>query len=140
LSTVLNLGRQVHQIDVREQGRTERTSCYILDTKNVAIIETGAAPGIVYLLDALKSLEIAVQRVKYIIVTHIHLDPSIINLFKSHCNIDFFHFYCSAYVKGYDSSFSGIMQPLVLRWLPQKPCKSAGQKGQNEFPRNHAPW
>jgi hypothetical protein len=76
LSTVLNLGRQVHQIDVREQGRTERTSCYILDTKNVAIIETGAAPGIVYLLDALKSLEIAVQRVKYIIVTHIHLDHS----------------------------------------------------------------
>jgi glyoxylase-like metal-dependent hydrolase (beta-lactamase superfamily II) len=76
LSTILNLGRQIHQIDVREQGRTERTSSYIIDAENVAIIETGASPGTVYLLDALKSLGIAVQRVKYIIVTHIHLDHS----------------------------------------------------------------
>lgn len=76
MSTILNLGRQIHQIDVREQGRTERTSSYIIDAENVAIIETGASPGTVYLLDALKSLGIAVQRVKYIIVTHIHLDHS----------------------------------------------------------------
>jgi len=76
LSAILNLGDKIYQIDVREQGRTERTSSYILATENVAIIETGAAPGTVYLLEALKNLGIAVHRVKYIIVTHIHLDHS----------------------------------------------------------------
>ncbi len=76
MSAILPLGCRIHQVDVREQGKMERTSCYIIDAENVAIIETGASPGIVYLLDALGSLGIAAQRVKYIIVTHVHLDHS----------------------------------------------------------------
>jgi glyoxylase-like metal-dependent hydrolase (beta-lactamase superfamily II) len=76
LSTILNLGHQIHQIDVFEQGRPERTSCYVIGAEKVAIIETGASPGICCLLDALKNLGIPAERVKYIIVTHIHLDHS----------------------------------------------------------------
>ncbi|OPZ75038.1 MAG: Hydroxyacylglutathione hydrolase [Firmicutes bacterium ADurb.Bin456] len=76
MSAITPLGCRIHQVDVREQGKTERTSCYIIDTENVAIIETGASPGTVYLMDALGNLGIASQRVKYIIVTHVHLDHS----------------------------------------------------------------
>lgn len=74
MADMINLGNNIYQIDVYDQGMPERTSCYLIAAEKVALIETGATPGAGHLTAALKDLGIAPEKVKYIIVTHIHLD------------------------------------------------------------------
>lgn len=74
--SIINLGNNIYQIDVYDQGMPERTSCYLIAAEKVALIETGATPGSGYLMAALKSLGIPPEKVEVIIVTHIHLDHS----------------------------------------------------------------
>ncbi|MCL6559523.1 MAG: MBL fold metallo-hydrolase [Firmicutes bacterium] len=74
MADMIDLGNNIYQIDVCEQGMPGRTSCYLIAAEKVALIETGAAPGAGHLTAALKDLDIAPEKVKYIIVTHIHLD------------------------------------------------------------------
>ncbi len=70
---IADLGRNIYQIDVCDQ-EPERTSCYLVVSEKVALIETGPAPGTFYIMDALKNLGIPPEKIDYIIVTHIHLD------------------------------------------------------------------
>lgn len=70
---ITDLGRDIYQIDVCDQ-EPERTSCYLIVSEKVALIETGPSPGTVYIKDALKYLGIPAEKVDCIIVTHIHLD------------------------------------------------------------------
>ncbi len=70
---ITDIGRDIYQIDVCDQ-EPERTSCYLIVSEKVALIETGPSPGTVYIKDALKYLGIPAEKVDYIIVTHIHLD------------------------------------------------------------------
>jgi len=74
MSGIINLGNDIHQVDVYDQGMPERTSCYLITAEQAALIETGATPGAGYLMAALRDLGIDPEKVKYIIVTHIHLD------------------------------------------------------------------
>lgn len=70
---IADLGCNIYQIDVCDQ-EPERTSCYLVASEKVALIETGPAPGACYIMDALKNLGIPPEKVDYIVVTHIHLD------------------------------------------------------------------
>jgi hypothetical protein len=65
---IADLGRNIYQIDVCDQ-EPERTSCYLVVSEKVALIETGPAPGTFYIMDALKNLGIPPEKIDYIIVT-----------------------------------------------------------------------
>jgi len=73
LPLIAELGNNIYQIDVCDQ-EPERTSCYLILSEKVALIETGPTPGTVHIKDALKDLGIPPEKVDFIIVTHIHLD------------------------------------------------------------------
>lgn len=74
MSTVVDLGHDVYQIDVHEMGMPQKTSAYVIKDKKTALVETGVTPGLRYLLPALDQLNINRQDIEYIIVTHVHLD------------------------------------------------------------------
>lgn len=73
MSAPAYLGNEIYQIDLHDQ-EPGRTNCYLILSDRVALIETGPAPGVAHIMDALKSLAIPPGKVDYIIVTHIHLD------------------------------------------------------------------
>jgi glyoxylase-like metal-dependent hydrolase (beta-lactamase superfamily II) len=73
LPLITELGSDIYQIDVCDQ-EPDRTSCYLILSEKVALIETGPTPGTVHIKDALKDLGIPPEKVDFIIVTHIHLD------------------------------------------------------------------
>jgi glyoxylase-like metal-dependent hydrolase (beta-lactamase superfamily II) len=70
----INLGNDVYLIDLFDLGMAERTGSYVLQEDDVTIIETSASPSIPHLLNGLEQLQVNLEKIKYIIVTHIHLD------------------------------------------------------------------
>lgn len=70
----IDLGFGISLIDVCDLGKENRTGTYVLHEEELTLIETSASPSIPYLLKGLKALEIDPVEIKYIIVTHIHLD------------------------------------------------------------------
>lgn len=70
----IDLGNRIHLIDLYDLGWEERTGSYIINEENLTIVETCASPSIPYLLKGLRDLGHHPHDVKYIIVTHIHLD------------------------------------------------------------------
>lgn len=61
-------------IDTHDLNREQRTSAYLLVDEKIALIETSASPSVSYLLESLNELQIALEDIDYVIVTHIHLD------------------------------------------------------------------
>lgn len=61
-------------IDTHDLNRKERTSAYLLIDEKNALIETSASPSVPYIIEGLNELQIALDDIDYIIVTHIHLD------------------------------------------------------------------
>ncbi|MEN2768826.1 MBL fold metallo-hydrolase [Ornithinibacillus xuwenensis] len=61
-------------IDGFDMGIPSRTGTYVLDEDDLTIIETGPSPSVKYVKKGLESLGFSLDQVKYIIVTHIHLD------------------------------------------------------------------
>ena len=74
--SIFDLDEATFCVDGHDLGMTERTGSYILvDRPNgVSIIETGPSLSVPYIKSALSKKKIALDEVKYIIVTHIHLD------------------------------------------------------------------
>ncbi|MFC3885971.1 MBL fold metallo-hydrolase [Bacillus songklensis] len=70
----IDLGYGISLIDVFDLGKENRTGTYVIHEEDITIIETSASPSIPYLLKGLEALEVDTAEVKYIIVTHIHLD------------------------------------------------------------------
>jgi glyoxylase-like metal-dependent hydrolase (beta-lactamase superfamily II) len=70
----INLGSGISLIDVFDLGKENRTGTYVIHEEELTLIETSASPSIPYLLKGLESMEIDPAEIKYIIVTHIHLD------------------------------------------------------------------
>jgi glyoxylase-like metal-dependent hydrolase (beta-lactamase superfamily II) len=68
------LAEKLYLIDDYDLSWHERTGTYVLAEKELTIIETSASPSIPYLLQGLKDLNLSPEDIKYIIVTHIHLD------------------------------------------------------------------
>lgn len=70
----IQLDDRIHLIDGFDLGVSERTGSYIINEEDLTIVETGPSPSIKHVKEGLKTLGFSLQQVKYIIVTHIHLD------------------------------------------------------------------
>lgn len=70
----LELGNRIHLIDGYDLGMPGRTGTYVIQEEQLTLVETGPSPSVTYIIDGLKNLGIHPNDVKYIIVTHIHLD------------------------------------------------------------------
>jgi glyoxylase-like metal-dependent hydrolase (beta-lactamase superfamily II) len=68
------LAENLFLIDDYDLNMEERTGTYILAEDNLAIIETSASPSAARILEGFKALNLSIEDVKYIILTHIHLD------------------------------------------------------------------
>lgn len=69
----IELGHGLSMIDLHDLGLPNRTGCYVF-REELTLIETGPSRSIPYLLQGLEQLNIRPAEIRYIIVTHIHLD------------------------------------------------------------------
>lgn len=70
----IQINERISLIDGHDLGVEERTGIYVIQEEELTIVETSASPAIRYVIEGLKSLGFSLEEVKYIIVTHIHLD------------------------------------------------------------------
>ncbi|MCA1029867.1 MBL fold metallo-hydrolase [Bacillus timonensis] len=68
------LSDRIYLIDDYDLGRKGRTGTYVILEDKVTLIETCASPSIPHIKQGLRHLQIKLEDVEYIIVTHIHLD------------------------------------------------------------------
>jgi len=68
------LNERVYLIDGFDMGEAERTGTYVIDEQELTIVETGPSPSVKHVKNGLELLGFSLSQVKYIIVTHIHLD------------------------------------------------------------------
>ncbi|OQP07221.1 MBL fold metallo-hydrolase [Geobacillus sp. 46C-IIa] len=86
MSQPIDLGHRMSLIDLYDLRMPQRTGTYVLHEENVAIIETGPSPSVPHLLAGLKALQIDPADIRYIIVTHIHLDHAGgVGMLLEHC-------------------------------------------------------
>jgi len=72
--SILDLGKRVHLIDGYDWDLPERTGTYVIAEEQLTLIETGPSPSVPYIREGLSALSFSTDQVKYIILTHIHLD------------------------------------------------------------------
>ncbi|SFB06169.1 Metallo-beta-lactamase superfamily protein [Lentibacillus halodurans] len=70
----IQLDERIHLIDGFDLGVPERTGTYVIDEDELTLIETGPSPSVKYIKKGLDDLGFSLEQVKYIIVTHVHLD------------------------------------------------------------------
>ncbi|WP_047983055.1 MBL fold metallo-hydrolase [Ornithinibacillus californiensis] len=70
----IQLTDRIHLIDGFDMGIPSRTGTYVIDEEELTLVETGPSPSIKYIKKGLETLGHTLSQVKYIIVTHIHLD------------------------------------------------------------------
>jgi len=71
-----NIGFDTYLIDLYDLSMEKRTGSYVILANDLTIIETSASPSHDYLLKGLSELNVPLESIKNIIVTHIHLDHS----------------------------------------------------------------
>lgn len=74
MKKVEKLADNIYLIDGFDLNMHERTSTYVLTESELTIIETSASPSVPYIIYGLHELGYSPKDIKYIIVTHIHLD------------------------------------------------------------------
>lgn len=70
----IDLGKRVWLIDGYDSGLPERTGIYVIEEEELTLVETGPSPSVPYIRAGLERLGYTLEQVKYIILTHIHLD------------------------------------------------------------------
>ncbi|GGB47831.1 MBL fold metallo-hydrolase [Virgibacillus dakarensis] len=70
----IQIDERIYLIDGYDLGVPGRTGTYVIDEEDLTLIETGPSPSVKYIKQGLESLGFSLEQVKYIIVTHIHLD------------------------------------------------------------------
>lgn len=70
----IKLDERLHLIDGFDLGVANRTGTYVINEEELTLIETGPSPSVKYIKKGLEALGFSLDQVKYIIVTHIHLD------------------------------------------------------------------
>lgn len=68
------LNEGIFIIDGMDLGIQERTGTYVIAEEQLTLIDTSASPSVPYIKKGLEELGYTLSQVKYIIVTHIHLD------------------------------------------------------------------
>lgn len=71
---ISKLNDRIQLIDGFDLGLEQRTGSYVIMEQQLTIIETGPSPSVEHVKEGLKELGISLDEVRYIIVTHIHLD------------------------------------------------------------------
>lgn len=74
MSKVQKLDQRIYHVDGFDMGLPERTGSYVILEDEITLIETGPSPSVKYLKEGLASIGVSLEEVKYIIVTHVHLD------------------------------------------------------------------
>ena len=74
MKNVEHLLENIYLIDGHDLQLERRTGTYVLAENELTIIETSASPSIPYIREGLAELGFSPDDIKYIIVTHIHLD------------------------------------------------------------------
>ncbi|KOY81595.1 MBL fold metallo-hydrolase [Lysinibacillus macroides] len=74
MTNVQQIAPNFYCIDTHDLNREQRTSSYLLVDEKITLIETSASPSVPYIMAGLKELNIALEDIHYVIVTHIHLD------------------------------------------------------------------
>lgn len=72
----IRLNERMHLIDGFDLGLPERTGTYVIDEEQLTLVDTGPSPSVKHVKKGLAALGFALEDVKYIIVTHVHLDHS----------------------------------------------------------------
>ncbi|WP_163971477.1 MBL fold metallo-hydrolase [Oceanobacillus halotolerans] len=70
----IQLDKRIYLIDGFDLTVPERTGTYVIKEDALTIVETGPSPSVKYIKQGLEKLGYTLDQVKYIIVTHIHLD------------------------------------------------------------------
>lgn len=70
----IRIDERIYLIDGFDLGKPARTGTYVVDEQDLTLVETGPSPSVKYVKEGLVSLGFSLTDVKYIIVTHIHLD------------------------------------------------------------------
>ncbi|MFD1361122.1 MBL fold metallo-hydrolase [Lentibacillus salinarum] len=70
----IQLDDRIHLIDGFDLGVAERTGTYVINENELTLVETGPSPSVKYIKKGLDELGLSLDQVKYIIVTHVHLD------------------------------------------------------------------
>ncbi|WP_330949349.1 MBL fold metallo-hydrolase [Virgibacillus sp. MG-45] len=70
----IRLDNRIALIDGFDLGAPDRTGTYVIDETELTLIETGPSPSVKYIKKGLLELGFELSEVKYIIVTHVHLD------------------------------------------------------------------
>src|SRR5699024_8069968 len=70
----IQFDERIHLIDGFDLDVPERTGTYVIDEDELTLIETGPSPSVKYIKKGLYDLGFSLDQVKYIIVTHVHLD------------------------------------------------------------------
>lgn len=65
---------RIQVIDLFDMGIAHRTGCYVIQEEALTIVETGPSPSVKYIRAGLEKLGYTMADLRYIIVTHIHLD------------------------------------------------------------------
>lgn len=74
MANVQQIAPNFYCIDTHDLNREQRTSSYLLVDEKITLIETSASPSVSYIMAGLMELNIALEDIHYVIVTHIHLD------------------------------------------------------------------
>lgn len=70
-----HVGNGIYVIETYYLNRTGFTACYLMEDKGeVAVIETNTNHAVPFILGTLEQLGLSREQVKYVILTHIHLD------------------------------------------------------------------
>ncbi len=72
----IQLTERIYIIDGFDLGLSERTGTYVINEEQLTLVDTGPSPSVPYVKKGLAALGFALEDVKYIIVTHVHLDHS----------------------------------------------------------------
>ncbi|ANU23254.1 MBL fold metallo-hydrolase [Planococcus donghaensis] len=72
----IRLGDRIYLIDGFDLGLPERTGTYVINDKELTIVDTGPSASVKHVKKGLAALGFSLDDVKYIIVTHVHLDHS----------------------------------------------------------------
>lgn len=72
----IRLDERISLIDGYDMDIPNRTGTYVINEEALTLVETGPSPSIKYVKKGLEELGFKLEDVKYIIVTHIHLDHS----------------------------------------------------------------
>ena len=70
----IQLNDRIYLIDGFDLGVAERTGTYVINEEELTLVDTGPSPSVKHIKAGLQKLGLSLHQVKYIIVTHVHLD------------------------------------------------------------------